>query len=69
MVLGKSLQIDLGDFFIFAVKFVQLDNRVGLTLRVRGIVAEFIGFTMLLKAHLVTLFTQAEVEVFSAVHA
>lgn len=68
MILGKCLEVYFRDFFVFAIELVQFQDWVGLALRVRGIVAEFIRFSMLLRAHLFTLLTASKVEAFATVH-
>lgn len=68
MILCKCLEIYFRDSFIFAIELVQFQNRVGLALRVRGIVAELIRFSMLLRAHFVSLLTASKVEAFATVY-
>ena len=68
MILGKCLEVYFRDSFIFAIELVQFQDWVGLALRVRGIVAEFIRFSMLLRAHFVTLLTASKVEAFATIN-
>ena len=68
MVLGKCLEVYFRDSFVFAIELVQLQDWVRLALRVGGIVAELIRFSMLLRAHFVTLLTASKVEAFATVY-
>ncbi len=69
VVFGKRLKVNFWDFFVLAVEFIQLEHRVGLTLRVWGIVAEFVSLSMLLSADLVALLTKTEVEFLATVNS
>ena len=69
VVFGKGLKVNFWNFFILAVEFIQLEHGVGLTLRVWGVVAEFVSLSMLLSADLVALLTKTKVKILATVNS
>ena len=69
VILGIGFEVNLGHFLVLTIELVQFKDWVGLTLRVRGIVAELVSLSVFLDANFVALFAQAKIESIATVNS
>ena len=69
VVLRERLQVNFGYFLILTVELVQFKDGIGLTLGVRGVIAELISLSVFLDAHFVALLAKPKIETIAPVNS
>ena len=67
MVFCKDFKVNFGHLLIFAVEFVEFQDRVRLALRIRRIKSELIFFPMLLNPNFTTFLALTEIKILTTV--